>query len=236
MKSLNCITEARLILVSVLLAVTSTNSYSIEVPIDQVPMYGGLDRSSQPSLLAADEKLVADATRHFGSREKASAAFVQNAFSLYGKDDLAGAMRRFNQAWILNPENPDAHYGFAVVLHDQGKYCDAAAQFEKAQSLPNCSSDMVPDFARVIVMCAANDASLSPEEKSARFARADTLYAEALKTFPDKGYVYASQASSMYYQGQCERSWELVKKAQQAGAEIPKVFLDMLRAKCPEPR
>ena len=95
-------------------------------------MYGGLDRNSDPSLRAADEKLIADTARHYGSREKASAVFTGNGFAFYGRDDLANAMRRFNQAWLLDPNNPEAYFGFAVVLHDKGKNCEAATQFEKA--------------------------------------------------------------------------------------------------------
>ena len=45
-------------------------------------------------------------TKEFGSREKASTAWVNRGFTLYQQDDLVGAMRRFNSSampvrWIL---------------------------------------------------------------------------------------------------------------------------------------
>ena len=52
-----------------------------QTPIDQVPMYGGMDRAAVPELKAADEKLIADTTSHFGTREKASAAFWRDGDS-----------------------------------------------------------------------------------------------------------------------------------------------------------
>src|SRR2546423_2550994 len=67
------------------------------IPIDQVPMYGGMDRSAYPELKAGDEKLIQDASTAFGSREKASTAWVDQGFRFYQRDDLAMAMRRFNQ-------------------------------------------------------------------------------------------------------------------------------------------
>src|SRR5437868_5444247 len=66
------------------------------ISIDQVPMYGGMDRSAVPELKAGDEKLIEDTTKHYGSRQKASMAFVNAAFRYYQQDNLDFAMRRFN--------------------------------------------------------------------------------------------------------------------------------------------
>src|SRR5438067_5904966 len=101
-------------------------------PIDQVPMYGGLDRSSNPDLKAADEKLIEETTRHYGSRAAASAAFANQGFAYYRRNDLQNAMRRFNQAWLLNPDNPDAYWGFASVLSDQQRFCEGTKHMETA--------------------------------------------------------------------------------------------------------
>jgi hypothetical protein len=47
-------------------------------------MYGGMDRSVLSELKAADDKLIEGTTREFGSREKASAAFVERGFLGWG--------------------------------------------------------------------------------------------------------------------------------------------------------
>jgi Tfp pilus assembly protein PilF len=204
-------------------------------PVDQLPMYGGLDRNSDPSLRAADEKLVADTIQHYGSREKASAAFVGNGFAFYGRDDLANAMRRFNQAWLLDPNNPEIYFGFAVVLHDKGKNCEAVTQFEKAASFGRYVQGMAPDAARVIVLCAIADKALSEEARSALFARSDALYAEALNSEPNKGYVHASMASALYWRGKYAEAWAAVKLARANGGRLPEQFLRLLQEKMPEP-
>jgi Tfp pilus assembly protein PilF len=204
-------------------------------PVDQLPMYGGLDRNSDPSLRAADEKLIADTTRHYGSREKAGAAFVGNGFAFYGRDDVANAMRRFNQAWLLDPNNPEVYFGFAVVLHDKGKNCEAATQFERAASFGRYVQGMAPDAARVMVLCAIADKSLSEEARSALFARSDALYAEALNNEPNKGYVHASMASALYWRGKYAEAWAAVKFARANGGRLPEQFLRLLQEKMPEP-
>ena len=205
------------------------------IPVDQVPMYGGLDRTTDPDLRVADEKLIAQTVQHYGSREKASVAFVGNGFAYYGRDDLANAMRRFNQAWLLDPNNPEVYFGFAVVLHDKGGNCEAVKQFEKAASFGKYVRGMTPDAARVLVLCAVGDKSLSAEARAALFARSDALYTEALAQEPDKGYVHGSLATAMYWRGKYEEAWSEVKLARANGGRFPEQFLRLLREKMPEP-
>ena len=83
--------------------------------IDELPMYGGIDRSRVPKLKAGDEKFISDVITQFGSREKASALWVNQGYRFYKQDQLGLAMRRFNQAWLLNPNNPEVYAGFGRV-------------------------------------------------------------------------------------------------------------------------
>lgn len=226
----------RSIIATLIFAAFATTGAAVAAqPIDQVPMYGGMDRASDPSLRAADEKLIADTTRYYGSREKASAAFVGNGFAYYGRNDLANAMKRFNQAWLLDPNNPEAYWGFATVLHDKGMHCESMHMFEKALSFGRYVEGMDPDAARITVLCAVEDKTLSPEAKDALFRRADALYIEALARGANKGYVYASQATAYFWRGQYGEAWAAVKLARSNGGQLPEQFLGMLRKKMAEP-
>lgn len=205
-------------------------------PVDQFPMYGGQDRAAEASLRAADEKLIQDTSRHYGSREKAGAAFVASGFAYYARDDLVNAMRRFNQAWLLDPSNPEVYFGFAVVLHDKGQNCNASKLFEKAASFQRYVKGMTPAAARVLVLCALEDQSLTKEARDAMFARADELYSEALEKEPNKGYVHASRATALYWRGDYAAAWLAVKASRAAGGGLPDQFLRALSEKMPEPR
>ena len=209
--------------------------YAAAQPMDQLPMYGGADRTVDSSLKAADDKLIADTTRYYGSREKASQAFVGNGFAYYNRDDLVAAMRRFNQAWLLDPNNPEAYWGFGAVLHDKGKNCEAMAQFQKALSFGRYVEGMNPDAARITTLCALDDKALSEEARDKLFASADALYAEALAKDPKKGYVYGSMATARYWRGQYAEAWEAVQLARANGDKLPEKFLNLLRAKMAEP-
>ena len=100
-----------------------------------IPMHGGLDRQAGPVLRAADEALIESTTKEFGSRRAASERFVDQGFRFYFEDDLSTTMRRFNQGWLLDPENPSVYYGFMAVLNDREQFCAAREMVERAFGL-----------------------------------------------------------------------------------------------------
>lgn len=212
------------------------NSANSRTPIDQVPMYGGMNRSEIPDLKYADEKLIAETTEHYGTREKAADAFVGNGFAYYQRDDLANAMRRFNQAWLLNPLNAEVYAGFGSVLHDQGKNCEAMKMMEKSLTLnPPTSQGIYPDAARLITLCAVSDKTLSPEAKAKLFKHSQELYIKAEEVEPNKLYVYSSWATAYYWRGQYAEAWTMVTKERASGGKPSEKFLGLLREKMPEP-
>jgi hypothetical protein len=161
------------------------------IPIDQVPMYGGMDRAANPTLKAGDEKLIADTTKHYGTRRKASMAFVNTAFNYYQQDNLDYAMRRFNQAWLIDPDNPEVYWGFSTVLHDKGEYCDGLRLLEIGVSKGPMQKGYMPDQAVLYAACALHSKSLSADQKAAHFAKSeDTFKAAEQEREVPKPYLY----------------------------------------------
>ncbi|WP_268622517.1 hypothetical protein, partial [Escherichia coli] len=107
----------------------------------------------------------------------AAQAWVEQGFRFYQADQLGMATRRFNQAWLMNPDNPSVYTGFAAVLHDQNKFCDAMKMMEKALSLkPPSFQGIYADAGRIAARCAAQDTTLTGPERAAMIARSDALY------------------------------------------------------------
>lgn len=203
----------------------------------EIPMYGGLDRQADPVLKGADEALVEGTTKEFGSREVASQRFVDQGFRYYFQDDISMAMRRFNQGWLLNPNNPDVYYGFMAVLNDREEFCEARKFVEKAFELGlRRKPEELADAGRVHAVCAVQDSSLSDETKTAYVKRSSEYYTEALQLKPNSPYVYGSWASASYWLGDYATAWRYVKLERQYGGETPKKFLKMLKSKMREPR
>lgn len=203
--------------------------------LDEIPMYGDLDRNS-PAIQAADKELFANASASLGSRKKAAQAWIEQGYRFYQQDQLGMATRRFNQAWLMDPTNPEVYTGFAAVLHDQGKYCEALNMMDRALELnPPSFQGIYADAGRLAARCAAQDTTLPEADRAAMIARSEALYRKGEAVEPDKGYLYSSWATAYYWTGKYADAWAMVAKARQAGAQIPPRFLDLLRTKMPEP-
>ena len=216
---------------------TPSAGTSSRIPIDQVPMYGGMDRSAYPDLKRADEELIAGAVASLGSRRDASNAWVNRGFELYRKDDNPGAMRRFNQAWLLDPDNPEAYWGFASVLNDQGRFCESVKMVELAFSKGSIQPGFLPDAGAVYAGCTM-DAAVDAETKRRYAARSDELFAEAMAQ-PSvlKDYALVQWTRALYFRGDYRGAWEKVARyRRETGREFDPVMLRELNAKLPEPK
>lgn len=203
--------------------------------IDQVPMYGGMDRKSVPELKVADEKLIADVSNEYGGKEKGSQAFVDQGVRFYRADNLSMAMKRFNQAWLLNPDNPEVFWGFAMVYHDEGKNCDAKEMIDQSIKLKLANPVALADAGRIYTLCAVSNSSSDEKQKEQLLETSEELYRKAQTISQDDGYIYGSWATAYFWRGDYTKSWEMVRKAQKLGFTFPYQFLNMLQQKMPEP-
>ena len=206
--------------------------------IDEVPMYGGMDRAQNLELKTGDEKFITEVTAQFGTREKASAKWVDQGFAFYRQDNLAMAMRRFNQAWLLNPSNPDVYWGFASVLYDQEKYCEAKTMTDKAFATGALQDGFLPDAAINYVGCATQDRSLSVDARDAMLKRSDALFDQAYSSpAVRKEYTLFHWARAMYARGEYAMAWTKVADYRRVtGKEFPSDFTRSLSRKMREPK
>jgi len=204
--------------------------------IDQVPMYGGMDRQSVPELKKADDAFIESTSAAFGGRERAAKRWVEQAFAFYNRDDLEMAMRRFNQAWLLDSKNPEVYWGFGAVMHDRGLAFGAYDMEMRAYKLGFRDSGFLADLGRVAALRTAEAKDLSPEQRTAFIAESESYYREAIKIGEKLGYIYDSWSSAKYWVGDYAGAWEKMKISRANGAPANGRFLAMLTQKMPEPK
>jgi hypothetical protein len=206
------------------------------MPIDQVPMYGAMDRSRIPSLKKGDENLIKNGIKGFGTREKAADAWFSVGWNFYRSDDLQNAMRRFNQAWLLNPHDPKPFWGFAMVLHDRGKAIEAEKHVAKAFALGLRDATFLADYGRISTVAIVEDPNLPADTKAAYLKTSDEMYALAEQADPTNEYLYASWSTAMFWRGDYPRAWEKIHKQRQLGGQPNQNFIKLLSGKMPEPK
>jgi len=108
-----------------------SHAEDIWVPVNELPMYGGFEKTAWQK--QADEAFMATVLPDFGNdREAAADRFAEEAWKFVYSGDNTTAIRRFNQAWLLDPENTKALWGFAVISRARGNADAALRYYEQA--------------------------------------------------------------------------------------------------------
>ncbi|MBH0180882.1 MAG: hypothetical protein HP490_04180 [Nitrospira sp.] len=136
-----------------------------------LPMYGGMDRKSVSAFREADEELRAGSIEAFGTLKDASDISVDHGFKFVAHKEYSMAMKRFNQAWVLDPDNPRVYWGFGTVLVQRGQSCDAVPLLEKALSYERAIKGLATQAVQACRACATTNAAVDPVAKASYIER-----------------------------------------------------------------
>jgi tetratricopeptide (TPR) repeat protein len=207
-------------------------------PSEKLPMYGQPGVARPESLKKIDEDFIRDATFRFGNRQAASRALAEQGWTSVRKDMLDTAMRRFNEAWLLNPKNYQAFWGFGAVLSEQGKLAEAIEQLETARELIDDPKQRVALLSDLGAVHSSYGARLSADkqlDRAQHFVIANNRFAESLEIDPNYARSWREWAFSLYEQERYSEAWVKAKRAMELNSEpFPTGFLDTLRKKVPE--
>ncbi len=207
-------------------------------PSITVPMYGQPGIPRPENLKKADEDFIRDATFRFGNRQAASRALAEQGWESVRKKTLDVAMRRFNEAWLLNPKNYQAFWGFGAVLSEQGKLAEAIEQLETARDLiddPKQRAALLSDLGAVHSAYGARLPADKQLDRAQHFVIANNRFAESLEIDPNYSRSWREWAISLYEQERYSESWLKAKRAMELNGEpFPAGFLDSLKKKVPE--
>ena len=226
---------------AIVASLTSCVTIPNEQRIDDIPMYGQPEIPRPELLQKADEEFIKEAAASFGgSREDASKAWAKVADDFLRQGNLHYALRRYNQSWLLNPNNYHPYHGFGQIMLMRGKIDDSIRYLEKAKELvndPYQKPAVVTDTGIAYSHKAQSIPLSNQSERSKYFGIANQHFEEATQL--DKTYTesWRRWAYSLYEEGKYFESWEKVKKARSVGARpFPQKFLTALSAKMQEPR
>lgn len=135
----------RFALALVTLLAWAAPAWAQSYPPNERPMNGGVKQDDQKFI---DSVIASGYTRKAGAQEA-----VARGFQSFEKRDYGPAMRRFNQAWVLDPDYAETYRGFALVLIERDrKPAEAEAMFKKGAELPGASAGLLADYGRFLVL------------------------------------------------------------------------------------
>ncbi len=196
-------------------AVFATSSFG-NIPINEKPMYGNTAFTQKQK--EANDRLIKEAVETFGSKEAACKEAMDTARYYAQKDDLKTAMRRANQAWLLDPNNAEVYYLLGSLTRMQGKTDETISLYEKALELnPN----------HVMVMCNLGRQFYNKAQeiyrRQGKKTSAAIKYLDDAISFYDKasrlpvqnnddlGYIYYQWACALLFKENYAESWKKVK-------------------------
>jgi tetratricopeptide (TPR) repeat protein len=92
-------------------------------PDNTEPMYGEIIKSEEYKKL--DKEFIEQSIKQFGTIDSAVKFHIDYAWRYFYNNDLETAMKRFNQAWLLDSEYPDSYFGFAALTEMKENKTDA---------------------------------------------------------------------------------------------------------------
>lgn len=89
-------------------------------PDNSRPMYGGIESTGKYK--AADERFIGECIDTYGSLDSAAKAHAEMGWQYFHfKRDTTTAIKRFNQAWLLDSTLSEAYFGFAAICAARGE-------------------------------------------------------------------------------------------------------------------
>ena len=156
-------------------------------PVNEQPFFGFATKS--PEEKAADEKFVDAIVGATGSREKAFDETTLRGWRAINTGKIKEAAVRFNQAFLISPEQSRVYHGFAVVSQARFNDLDAADElFRTALDRPNPVKALKADYGRFLLV-------------AKRPRDAQSVLEQAVKEAPDFGDAWTNLAWARFQNG-----------------------------------
>ena len=169
------------------------------------------------SFLVSSEMLAQD------SNQSQAEHAVERGWQYFNRGDVETALKRFNQARIIDKEFAPAYFGTAYVLSTQGNLDKAIGFYEKTITLE-------PEFPHSYSNLGL--ALIYQGKMGAAFKHLN----KAIELVPNDGDVNVNMAVWHYEAGQYAKAWKHVKAAVKYGANVNNAFIKDLSLKMVEPK
>jgi Tfp pilus assembly protein PilF len=185
-------------------------------PVNEQPFYGFVVKDLAQQ--AADENFVKAIVQAAGTREKAFDETTKRGWRAIAAGNAPEAAQRFNQAFLLAPEQSGVYHGFAAVAQIRFNDIDFAAElFRIAGKQPNPLKTLNADYGRVLLI-------------AKRSREAQPVLEQAVKDTPDFGDAWTNLAWARLQNGDAAAACAAVDEAlKQRPSSNAKADLSALR-------
>ena len=236
-----------------MLAIILCTGCSREISANDQPMYGNKPFTEEQKRF--NDQVVNAVIAGAGSKQAALERTIKLAWQYFYKNDPDTAMKRFNQAWLIDPNNDEIFYGFGFLMSVQGKRDDAISLYKKALALnpnhPMALANLARSYKDQAYALYGKKRLAEPDAEVKRvLSEALMLYEKAsqaaisssalrLTSLDDElSYIYYQWAVALEFNGEYAKAWQKIKLSRKHdGAKlIEPGFIKELSQFMPEPQ
>jgi tetratricopeptide (TPR) repeat protein len=176
-----------------------------------LPKYGNVPKTQEQK--QADAELIKTYLEKEGSSRKASELLVRLGYSYLYRGDIKTAMYRFNQAWLLDPNNDNVFWGFGAVYFTFQDYAAALRQYDEGLKLNPKSSSLLTDKATVYL------SKYQSSNNSSDLSRAIGLFDASYLVDPKNQNTLFKASVCYLMKGDCEKARKYYNECKALGGK-----------------
>ena len=197
-----------------------------ETEINLRPEYGNVAKSQ--AQLDEDKTFIDLVLKQDTTYRKGSDHLVRLGFTYLAKGDLKTAMRRFNQAWLLDPKNENAYWGFGAIYGSFSDYSTAIAQYDKGLAINPQSSVILTDKATLYFVQFQHD------NDQAKLITAINLLKKSYSFDPNNVNTTYKLSICYFLSKDCVNAWKFYNECQKLGGQpVAENYTNALKNACP---
>lgn len=155
--------------------------------------------------------------------KKRSEEVATLGWKYYHSGDIDTAIKRFNQAWMFDKNNPQAYWGFGLIMGMRSRTEDPMHHIDESIKYLDIARSKKPDDGILISDLAFSHKVKGDYLKREKLNNSDEikiarmLFEEAKKFAPDHPPLYTNWAGLELNEGNCMESERLATKAMEKG-------------------
>ncbi|MES2829992.1 MAG: hypothetical protein V4687_17680 [Bacteroidota bacterium] len=186
-----------------ILIVGCSNAQDCPEGINLLPMYGNAKKC--PAQIQSDNDFIKNVLSQNSDRKDAAKQHVDKGWKYFYEKQPDVAMKRFNQAWLLDSLNADVYWGFANLVGMQGKYEESLKLFHRSLNLN-------PANAKVWQNASVSFGQLYVRTKDTKLLDSSVSYLKtAAKLAPNDAGIYAQLTGAYSYYTQQDSARKYLK-------------------------
>ena len=190
-----------------------------ERSINELPMYGG---QHEPTV---------EENKEFSSDA------AQRGWKAYYQGDFDTAIKRFNQAWMFNRENPEAYWGFGLIMGQRASHEDTKENLEESIRYLRIAADKDKGNGRILGDLAFSHTLMghflksSGENGKKNFEEARSLFPQAFEMDSKYPPIVANWSVFYFYTEDYKEAKTKADEAEKMGYRFSPEYLRDLQNK-----